>query len=58
MQGEDYAWLVRECNDYGKFAKRPRPKAEVDIANVELRDLVNACLSEILYAGAEKQRRY
>ena len=44
--------------DYGNFTKGPRPKAEVDLANVEFRDGVNARLSEILYAGAEKQRGY
>jgi hypothetical protein len=58
VHGEDYALLVRGCDDYGNFSKGPRPKAEVDLANVEFRDRVNARLSEILYAGAEKQRRY
>ena len=58
VHGEDYALLVRGCDDYGNFSKGPRPKAEVDLANVEFRDRVNARLSDILYAGAEKQRRY
>ena len=58
VYGEDYALLVRGSDDYGNFTKGPRPKAEVDLANVEFRDGVNARLSEILYAGAEKQRGY
>lgn len=58
VHGEDYALLVRGSDDYGNFTKGPRPKAEVDLANVEFRDGVNARLSEILYAGAEKQRGY
>ena len=58
VHGEDYALLVRGSDDYGNFFKGPRPKGEVDLANVEFRDRVNARLSEILYAGAEKQRGY
>lgn len=58
VHGEDYALLVRGSDDYGNFTKGPRPKVEVDLANVEFRNNVNARLSEILYAGAEKQRRY
>jgi len=58
VHGEDYALLVRGSDDYGNFSKGPRPKVEVDLANVEFRDRVNARLSEILYAGAEKQRGY
>ena len=58
VYGEDYAVLVRGSDDYGNFTKGPRPKAEVDLANVEFRDGVNARLSKILYAGAEKQRGY
>ena len=58
VYGEDYALLVRGSDDYGNFTNGPRPKAEVDLANVEFRDRVNARLSEILYAGAEKQRGY
>ena len=58
MHGEDYALLVRGSDDYGNFSKGPRPEVEVDLANVEFRDRVNARLSEILYAGAEKQRGY
>jgi len=58
VHGEDYALLVRGRDDYGNFSKGPRPKAEVDLANVEFRDGVNTRLSEILYAGAEKQRGY
>ena len=58
VHGEDYALLVRGSDDYGNFFKGPRPKVEVDLANVEFRDRVNARLSEILYAGAEKQRGY
>ena len=58
VHGEDYALLVRGSDDYGNFSKGPRPEVEVDLANVEFRDRVNARLSEILYAGAEKQRGY
>jgi hypothetical protein len=58
VHGEDYALLVRGSDDYGNFIKGPRPKAEVDLANVEFRNKVNTRLSEILYAGAEKQRGY
>jgi len=58
VHGEDYALLVRGSDGYGNFIKGPRPKAEVDLANVEFRNKVNARLSEILYAGAEKQREY
>ena len=58
VHGEDYALLVRGSDGYGNFFKGPRPKGEVDLANVEFRDRVNARLSEILYAGAEKQRGY
>jgi len=56
--GKDYALLVRGNDDYGNFSKGPRPKAEVDLANVEFRNTVNARLSEILYAGADKRRGY
>ena len=58
VHGEDYALLVRGCDDYGNFTKGPRPNAEVDLANVAFRNKVNVRLSEILYAGAEKQRGY
>ena len=58
VHGEDYGLLVRGCDDYGNFSKGPRPKVEVDLSNVEFRDRVNARLSEILYAGAEKRREY
>nr|ADI22190.1 hypothetical protein [uncultured gamma proteobacterium HF0200_34B07]ADI22296.1 hypothetical protein [uncultured actinobacterium HF0200_46I24] len=58
VHGQDYALLVRGCDDYGNFTKGPRPNAEVDLANVVFRDRVNNRLSEILYAGAEKQRGY
>lgn len=58
VHGQDYALLVRGGDDYGNFTKGPRPKAEVDLANVEFRNKVNARLAEILYAGAEKQRGY
>ena len=58
VHGEDYALLVRGNDDYGNFTKGPRPKVEVDLANVVFRDRVNARLSQILYAGAEKQRGY
>ena len=58
VHGEDYGLLVRGCDDYGNFSKGSRPKVEVDLSNVEFRDRVNARLSEILYAGAEKQRGY
>ena len=58
VHGQDYALLVRGCDDYGNFTKGPRPNAEVDLANVEFRNKVNTRLAEILYAGAEKQRGY
>ena len=58
VHGEDYALLVRGSDEYGNFTKGPRPNAEVDLANVAFRDRVNTRLSEILYAGAEKQREY
>jgi len=58
VHGQDYALLVRGCDDYGNFTKGPRPKTEVDLANVEFRNKVNTRLSEILYTGADKQRGY
>ena len=58
VHGEDYALLVRGSDGYGNFIKGPRPKAEVDLANVGFRNRVNARLAEILYAGAVKQREY
>jgi len=58
VHGQDYALLVRGRDDYGNFTKSPRPNAEVDLSNVGFRNKVNARLSEILYAGAEKQRGY
>ncbi|MCH2357587.1 MAG: phytanoyl-CoA dioxygenase family protein [Pseudomonadales bacterium] len=58
VYGEDYALLVRGRDDYGNFSKGPRPKTEMDLGNVRFRDNANARLSQILYAGAEKQRRY
>jgi len=58
VHGQDYALLVRGSDGYGNFTNGPRPKAEVDHANVEFRNKVNARLAEILYAGAEKQRGY
>ena len=58
VHGQDYALLVRGSDAYGNFSNGPRPKAEVDHANVEFRNKVNTRLAEILYAGAEKQRGY
>ncbi len=58
VHGQDYALLVRGSDEHGNFTKGPRPDAEVDLANVGFRDRVNTRLSEILYAGAEKQRGY
>ena len=58
VYGEDYALLVRGRDDYGNFSKGPRPKTELDLGNVRFRDNANTRLSQILYAGAEKQRRY
>jgi len=58
VHGQDYALLVRGSDEHGNFTKGPRPDAEVDLANVAFRDRVNTRLSEILYAGAEKQRGY
>ena len=58
VHGQDYGLLVRGSDGYGNFIKGPRPNAEVDLANVGFRNKVNTRLSEILYAGAEKQRRY
>ena len=58
VHGQDYALLVRGRDEHGNFTKGSRPNAEVDLANVAFRDRVNTRLSEILYAGAEKQRGY
>ena len=58
VHGQDYGLLVRGCDNYGNFTNGPRPNIEVDLVNVAFRDKANARLSEILYAGAEKQRRY
>ena len=58
VHGQDYGLLVRGCDNYGNFTNGPRPNIEVDLVNVAFRDKANARLSEILYAGAEKQRGY
>lgn len=52
------AQLVRGKDDYGHFDLIGRPGADMEQADVALRDRINDNWADILYAGAERRRDF
>ncbi len=53
-----YAQLIRGTDPHGNFMRAGRPSADMDPADLAVRDKVNDTWADILYHGAKQRRDY